>query len=91
MKDFFGVDFRAAVRKVVKAELKELFGIKVPKTRENKSHRSQVNISIINFHKIFSEFLRKVSTSVLGKSGSYRLETARDNSVIPERSGDRNS
>ena len=53
MKDFFGVDFRAAVRKVVKAELKESFGIKVPKTREKKSQRSQVNISIINFHKIF--------------------------------------
>ena len=42
MKDIFTVDFRDSIRKVVRRELKEKFGIKAPKDKE-KQYRFQVS------------------------------------------------
>ena len=37
MKDIFNVDFRDAIRKVVKRELKDKFGIKVGKEKQKQA------------------------------------------------------
>ena len=66
MKDIFSVDFRDAIRKVAKRELKEKFGIKVQKDKQNKT---QVGLWVYRFWL----FLVHWHVDILGPSSLFEM------------------